>query len=351
MKAILGCNSVVLGALSMLMASASTAVSNDTITVATYGGEWGAAMQSCIIDPFSAATKITVVPEPGVSSVTLSKLRQQRGSPAIDAIWLDGGVSELASAEGVLADIEPSRVPSVESIIPQAVYRTQDGAIFAVGTGYYSLGIAYKSDEVGTPPKSWNDLWQAEYAGVVAVPSPANGMGVPFIAHIATINGGSADDVTPAVKKLQELDVAAYFDTSGAASNLFQRGEIVIGAQYSNSAFAMRDQGLPVEFAIPEEGAVGGDIRLHLVKDSPKLPLAEKFLDFALQKEQAGCMAEKIYVGPSTVGVTLSEKAKQRMPWGESGSIDNLSLPNWVEINQNRSAITERFNKEVVSGK
>src|SRR5579863_2946836 len=148
----------------------------DSLTVAYYGGSWGDEIQKCITAPFSKATGIEVVPEPGVSSVTLAKLRQQKGKPAIDVAWMDGGISEIAAAEGLVAPIDPHAVPNVANMIPEGVYHKPDGSIYALSTGYYALGIAYNTKEVKTKPTSWNDLWNSDYAGAVTVPSPTNSM-------------------------------------------------------------------------------------------------------------------------------------------------------------------------------
>jgi putative spermidine/putrescine transport system substrate-binding protein len=332
-------------------AGALQAKAQESITVATYGGEWGAAMQACIIDPFTRDTKIRVVPEPGVSGVTLSKLRQQKDAPTLDAVWIDGGVSEITAADKLLKPIDPARVPAVAGMIPEGIYKDGSGAIFAVSTGFYSLGLAYNSKDIKQAPISWLDLWKPEFAGAVTFPSPSNAMGVPFIVHLAGLLGGTADNVAPAFDKLKQLKVAAYFDTAGAGTNLFQSGETVIGAHYASSAYAMRDQKLPIGFVVPREGAIGGDIRLHLVANSRKQEAAEKFVNYAIGKEPAKCMAERIYVGPATAGVDLSENARQRMPWGADGSIKSLALPDWNKINANRAAIIEAFNRSVAAKK
>lgn len=349
-----GMNSYMLSkvALVALLAAAPGAVmAQESITVATYGGEWGAAMQACIIDPFTRDTSIRVVPEPGVSGVTLSKLRQQKDAPTLDAVWIDGGVSEIAAGDGVIASVDPTKVPAVSGMIPEGVYKGADGKIFALSTGFYSLGLAYNARDIKQAPVSWLDLWKPEFAGAVTFPSPSNAMGVPFIVHLAGLTGGSIDNVTPAFEKLKQLKVAAYFDTAGAGTNLFQSGEVVVGAHYASSAYALRDQKLPIAFVVPKEGAIGGDIRLHLVANSKKQALAEKFMNYAIGTAPAQCMAERIYVGPATTNVTLSENAKQRMPWGADGSIKSLALPDWVKINANRAAIIEAFNRTVVAKK
>lgn len=329
----------------------AAAVAQESIAVATYGGEWGAAMQACIIDPFTRDTGIRVVPEPGVSGVTLSKLRQQKDAPTLDAAWLDGGVSEITAADGLLAPVDPAKVPALNGMIPEGVYKAGDGKIFAVGTGFYSLGLAYNSRDIKQAPTSWLDLWKPEFAGAVTFPSPSNAMGVPFIVHLAGLVSGSVENVTPAFERLKQLKVAAYFDTAGAGTNLFQSGEVIVGAHYASSAYAMRDQKLPMAFVVPKEGAIGGDIRLHLVANSKKLPLAEKFMNYAIGAVPAQCMSERIYVGPATANVTLSDNARQRMPWGADGSIKSLALPDWNKINANRAAIIEAFNRTVVAKK
>lgn len=335
-------------AAAVLLATAGIAHAADGITVAFYGGSWGEAIQKCMVDPFVKATGIKVTPEPGVSSVTIAKLRQQKGSPAIDVAWMDGGISELASAEGLVADIDPKQVPNVAGMIPEGVYKTAAGQIYALGTGYYALGLVYNTKEVKTLPNSWWDLWKSDYAGAVTVPSPSNAMGVPFIARIASAAGGSPDNLEPGLQKLKALKVSSFYDTSGAADNSFQNGEAVIGAHYAQAAWAMADKGLPIGYAVPKEGAPSGDIRVHIVKGTPKLADAEKFVNFAVGKGPASCMVEALYVGPATSGVTLSDKAKQRLPWGANGSVHNLALSDWTKLNAERAKITDLFNREVV---
>lgn len=338
-------------ALAALVGAASgpwtPALAQESLTAAFYGGEWGEAIQKCIVDEFVKATGVKVTPEPGVSSVTLAKLKQQKGKPAIDVAWIDGGVSELTVPDDLVAAIDPAKVPNVANMIPQGVYKTPDGKIFALSTGFYSLGLVYNTKEVKTPPSSWWDLWKPEFAGVVTIPAPANAMGVPLFLHLATISGGGFDDFAPAVKKLKDLKVSSFFDTSGNATNSFQSGEVIVGGHYASAAWALADKGLPITYVVPKEGAPSGDIRVHIVKGTPKQAAAEKFVNFAIGKEPATCMSNKLYVGPATKDVVLSDKAKDRMPWGKGGSVANLALFDWTKLNAKRQAVTDVWNREV----
>lgn len=319
----------------------------EALTVAVYGGEWGEAIQQCIINPFTKASGIAVTPEPGVSTVTVAKLKQQKGSPVIDVAWIDGGISELALADDVVGVIDPAKVPNVKNVIAEGAYKRPDGTIFALSTGYYALGLVYNTKEVKTPPTSWWDLWKPEYAGVVTIPSPANAMGVPLFVHLATLLGGSMDNVEPAVQKLRTLKVSAYFDTSGGATNNFQSGQVTIGGHYASAAWSLADKNLPIAYVVPKEGVPSGDIRVHLVKGTKKQAAAEKLVDYAVGLEAANCMSNSLYVGPATRGVVLSDKAKARMPWGAEGSVKNLALYDWAKLNERREKLTEIWNRQI----
>jgi len=317
------------------------------ITVATYGGEWGDTIRDCIQVPFEKATGHRVTPEPGVSAVTLAKLRQQTDNPSIDVAWLDGGVSELAAEAGVVAPLTEADIPGLANVIPEGLYTTKDGATYAVSTGYYAVGLVYDTRELDSPPTSWQDLWKEEFAGLVTVPSPGNAMGIPFLMTINKLEGGTDDDMSKGLAKIGAMDAFGYFDTSGNATNSFQSGEVVLGAHYASAAWALADRKLPIAYTVPKEGALGGDIRLHLVKNTSNAEAAKAFIDFAIQPEQAACMSQALYIGPATKGVELDDNAKERMPWGKNGSIDNLIIIDWDAVNARRSTINEQWNKTI----
>src|SRR5690606_34717244 len=302
-------------------------------------------IRDCLTEPYTKATGNTVTPEPGVAGVTLAKLKQQAGNPTIDVAWLDGGVSELAGQANVLEPLDPTAIPNLEKVIPEGIYKRPDASIYAVSTGFYALGLVYNTKETKTAPTSWNDLWRPEFAGVVTIPSPSNAMGVPFVYAINQEQGGTSADFTPGFEKLKTLEVYSYFPSSGNATNSFQSGEVIIGAHYASAAWAMKDKGLPVAYVVPKEGALGGDIRLHITKGTKHLKAAQSFVNFAIAPKQAACMSDRLYIGPATTGVVLSKKAKKRMPWGASGSIDNLEMTDWGDVNAKRSAVNQQWNK------
>lgn len=322
------------------------ASAQEAIHVAWYGGNWGDAFKACVADPFTKATGVPVVPEVGTSTVTLAKLQQQKDAPTIDAAWMDGGVSELAAAAGVVENLDPAGIPNLKNVLPEAIY-SNAGVTYAVGTGYYSLGLTYNTREVKSPPTSWNDLWKPEYADAVTIPSPSNSSGVPFLFFLAKIWNAPAGDFGPVFAKIKQLKPALFFDSSGAASNAFQSGEAVIGAHFNVGAFDLIDKGLPIGFAVPKEGVWATDARLHLVKNAPHKASAQKFIDTALTPEASKCLAEKLYLGPAVKGVTVAPEAARKLPWGETGSVANLFLLDWNQVNARRAELVDTWNREI----
>ncbi|MFY1915188.1 ABC transporter substrate-binding protein [Achromobacter xylosoxidans] len=330
----------------LLLASHAALAQQQKITVAWYGGNWGDAFRACVAEPFTKATGVTVVPEVGTSTTTLAKLQQQKAAPTIDVAWMDGGISELAQQAGVLDALDAGAIPNLKNVIEQGVYRDGNAA-FAVSTGYYSLGITYSTKEVTQPPSSWKDLWKPEYAGAVAVPSPANSSGVPFIFFLARVWAIDPSNLGPLYSKLASLDTALLFDSSGAATNAFQSGEAVIGAHFNVGAWDLIDKGLPIGFSVPKEGVWATDARLHLVKGAPNKAAAQKFIDTALTPDAAACLATKLYLGPAVKDVQVSKDVARKLPWGADGSVKNLSLFDWNIINARRAEVTDAWNRQV----
>lgn len=329
------------------LAISSAASAQESIVVSVFGGVTGQALESCVFAPFAKETGIKVLPEPGVSLVTFNKLVQQKDSPAIDVAWMDGGVSELAEAAGVVAPLDPGRIPNLANIVPQGLYKSANGSIYALSGGFYALGIVYNTQEVKTPPTSWKGLWDAKYANVLTMPSPTNAMGVPLLMALSKTFGKDKDDVAAAFAQLKTLKPAMYFDTAGAADNAFQSREVSIGAHYHYTASTMADQGMPTAYIAPSEGAIAGDIRAHIVKNTKKQAQAEKLIDFLARREVMICIAEKIYFGPPLKEPKLSEKARQRMPWGENGGVAQLVIIDWKDVNAKRQAVTDLWNREI----
>ena len=332
--------------LGLIAGTTASFAQDSTLTVAYYGGNWGEAFDACVAKPFAEASGVKVVAEIGNSTTTLAKLQQQAGNAVIDVAYLDGGISELAQESGMLMPIDLTGLANAGNLKPQAIYKAGED-VFAVSAGFYSLGLTYNTQEVAEALTSWDALWNEEYAGAVTIPSPNNSAGVPFIMFLNGIYGDGTDNLDPTFAKLKELDTGLLYDTSGAASNAFQSNEVIIGPHFNVGAWDLIDAGMPIGFAVPKEGVWATDARMHIVKGTKNPEAAAQFINTALSPEAATCLAEQLYLGPAIDGVDLPAEVQKKLPWGEGGSIDDLKLFDWTEVNARRQEITDRWNREI----
>ncbi|TCP57473.1 putative spermidine/putrescine transport system substrate-binding protein [Tamaricihabitans halophyticus] len=316
----------------------------NVLTVSVFGGDWGNAIQQHVIDRFEQQTGVTVRVQINTSTLALGQLRQDPG--IYDVVLLDSGVSELARAEDLVATLPEKQLTNLGRLTNRAALRDQ-GGLWAVTMGFWSLGIAYNTEKVAQPPSSWADLWDPKFAGRVAVPTPATTGGLPLLLASAEMFGRGPSDVDAGFTRLEQLKVAAYADSSGTASNLLQSGEAVVAAHYNSGTWPLADQGLPIGWVAPKEGALAADSRWHLAAGSPKRDLAAQFIDFASGVAAQQGLVDDLYLAPADESVQPTGKAAERMPWGASGSLKDLRFPDWNVINAHRQEFTDRWNKQV----
>jgi putative spermidine/putrescine transport system substrate-binding protein len=325
---------------------ASQATAQGQITVAIYGGRFGEAIREGSIKAFQEKTGAKVLEEQGVSTVTLGKMRQQKGNPSIDVAWIDGGVSELALAEDLADPIDLSALSHAKDLFPEAIHRDRRG-VYAITGGFYAIGMSYHKDRIKNPPASWKDLWRPDYAGRVTTASPVNATWPNWFAHMAKVYGGNLDQIDGIINAMKQLKVAAFWDAAGQSDNLFQSGEVEVGVHIHGNSWGLRDRGLPIVYVVPTEGAVAGDIRVHLVKGTKNKDLALKYIDAVLSPAGQKGLMEYISAAPANQKAEIPAKAKERMPYG-AGSMKNLVIPDWQAINERKPGWIERWNKEVL---
>ncbi len=320
----------------------------DSLTVAVYGGSFGDAVRAGSITPLQETYGVSVLEDQGASTVTLGKLREQQGNPTIDIAWMDGGVSEIAQAEGLVDTIDLAALAHVNDLFPEAIHRDQDGNVFALTGGFYAIGMAYNTDTIETPPVSWKDLWKPEYAGRVTTASPANATWPNWFAHMAGVYGGNLDNVDPFIDAMADLDVVAFWDAAGQADNLYQSGEAHVGVHVAGSVWALADKGLPMAYVVPTEGAVAGDVRAHIVKGTKCKDLAMKSLELMISPEGQRAMVDVLYLAPANTTTEISEQARERMPYGAEGTMEDLIIPDWFAINERKQQWIDLWNREVL---
>lgn len=253
----------------------------DKLTVMTWGGLWGDALQKGVGDRFTQETGVPVVQDRGSSPVQrITKLKVSLNNQVFDIIQLHDGLFPLAEQQGVLEKIDTKspRLTNLSDIYPQFKHD------YWIAQIYSAIGIAYNTKEVKNPPRSFADLWRKEFRGRIVLPEVSHSIGTYIIPIGAIAAGKSPKDAEAGFaqfKKMVELDPIFAKDTD-SIMNAFVTGEAVIGLLYKSQTMTVQRRNPAVQWVFPSEGAIAISWGTGIAKNTPNRELAEKFLNLTL---------------------------------------------------------------------
>ncbi|MBF8189486.1 ABC transporter substrate-binding protein, partial [Nonomuraea sp. K274] len=320
--------------------------SPDTLVVAGYGGSYEEAFKQTVIPEFekSCACKVTYIA--GSSTDTVAKLKAQQAAPQIDVALIDDGVQNQAVEAGLLTALDPKTVTHLPQVIDLARLPGDVG----VGFSLNATGIAYNTDyyeKNGLPaPRRLADLADPKLKGKLVMPSITQTYGLGALVIAAKVGGGSEQNIDPGFEGVKKVAAnAVTFDTTADVSNYFLQGQAVASIWGNSRVQVLADKDYPIEFVYPEEGALPLIATVNVVNKAPHPDLAQKFVNALLEPSTQVTMAKSNFNGPVVEGVTLDPALARRVVSQERAA--ELRKLDWNVINKNRSAWTERWNKEI----
>jgi spermidine/putrescine-binding protein len=163
--------------------------------------------------------------------------------------------------KGIYAPLDASRLEHWNDLFPsmQTLPGVQaDGQIYMVPVDAGTSGIVYNADVVTTPPTSWSDLFDPQWAGRA---------GMEDIAVTAFMIGALTNGITDPINMDQTqidqvkqflIDHKSQFRTfwkgDAEVKSLFKSGEIVISSGYPDTAKSLQKEGINAKFAVASEG-------------------------------------------------------------------------------------------------
>jgi spermidine/putrescine transport system substrate-binding protein len=135
-----------------------------------------------------------------------------------------------------------------------------DGKVWMVPSDAGLEGMMYNTEKIRTAPSSWKELWNPAYKGHIAMQDYARNS-----IAIAALALGYEDPFHLDDEQLAEIQdflieqkplLLKYFEGDEEVDSLFSEGEVWISLGWSSDARSLSDDGVPVEFISPEEGAL-----------------------------------------------------------------------------------------------
>ena len=262
----------------VLFVLASTAMAQENVLV-LYGSpdrDWVAAIAA----KFEKDMGIKVQWIRASSNEMYARIEAEKVNPKGD-VWF-GGTGDPHFDAALKGLTEPYCTPMMSEL--REWMRDPIGGCRTLGLYAGPLGWAVNEGllkKLGKPmPKTWDDLTNPEYKGLIAVSNP-NTAGTAYTALVTLLLLKGEEKGWDYLAKLHK-NVAQYTKSGSAAGQLAGRGEAAIGIVFLHDAVMFAEEGFPVKPVAPADGTgyeIGG---LSLIKGAPHMANAKKFIDWAL---------------------------------------------------------------------
>jgi putative spermidine/putrescine transport system substrate-binding protein len=315
------------------------------LVFATFTGSWEEAHKAVVVPHFRANNNnAEMTLDPMLSVDQIAKVKAALSNPPIDVMLHDPGPALVAIDQGLVDPFPVASSKHYADLIADAQNPMGPAPFFQV------VGITYNPEKIKTPPTSWADIWKPEYKGRVGITNLNSTLGTGWLVEIARSRGGNESNVDAGFKAIEELkpNLGAVAANPGALATLYQQGQVDIGPGNFNAIQILKARGVPVEFAMPKEGAIAFKTTIHVVKNSPNAALAAKLIDSTLAPEvQAKLMDAPYLIVPTNTKVKMGGEIAKVLAKDHDDMKKKFVFQDWKKINEQRSAWIERFNRDI----
>jgi len=163
--------------------------------------------------------------------------------------------------KGMYMPLDTSRLENWDDIWPgmkELPGVEVDGQPYIVPVDAGTAGIMYNADVITTPPTSWKDLFDPQYAGRASLEDLAS-----TALDVAALANGIENPLEMTEEELQMVtqylidhrdQFRTFYKGQADIRAQFKSGEVIISSGYPGDAKLMRRDGTNVQFAAAEEG-------------------------------------------------------------------------------------------------
>ncbi|WP_127520036.1 extracellular solute-binding protein [Mesorhizobium sp. Z1-4] len=238
--------------------------------------------------------------------------------------------------------LDPALVPNMEKVIEK--FRRPDNR----GVGYQmsGIGILYNKDAVKEPPTSWSAMWSEEYRGRVTMFDYDTRMMVVA----SMLNGGDERNMDPGFQTWSDNaeNLKALVDSNDALKNLLVAGDAWIAPWFSSLAHVWIEEGAPLGFAVPDEGAIAFPIFLTVANgvDDAERKVCSDLVNTLLSPENAGRYGQLTFSIPVVEGASATEE-QENDPTLNLDLAKDAIVPDYSHIAEMTPDWRQRWDREV----
>ncbi|WP_235907761.1 ABC transporter substrate-binding protein [Siccirubricoccus phaeus] len=310
------------------------------VVVGTWGGDYAELLAGHIDRPLLRPQGVEVVQDVGPQDPRKAKLIAERQSRrgSMDVCCLSDIDMYTMAQQGVFEPATDAGVPNLARAIPTL---KRD---YSVPHIYSAKVILYNPAKVSAPPQGYADLWDPKYRGRVGL---VDLLYLQNIESAALAGGGSQSDYEPGKRKLMELrslDAKVYPSNEALAAGL-KSEEVWLTIMWLARGFMWKKAGIPVEHAVPAEGATSICFEMSVPKNARNRDGAMAYLNAALDPRAQTAFADRMGYAPTVTDAVLPpDLARQISLTPEQQA--RLRAPDYDYIARNQAALVDFWNKE-----
>ncbi len=214
----------------------------------------------------------------------LTKLRTNPG--AYDVVLVNAAFTPQAQGEGLIGPIDASMISNLGDVPANMAENTDlnaGGALHGVPWTWGLTSFAVNTNEFEELPTSIEVFWDSEYAGKVSIRDDAL-EAVQFAAIATGQDINNIKDLEAVRTKLSALmpQIKTYWGSENDWNQFMAAGDLEVATFWSGSASRSMSKGLPVQFIVPQEGAIGWLDGLSIPSSSTKKDAAHAFINWMI---------------------------------------------------------------------
>lgn len=245
-------------------------------------------------------------------SELLAKL--ERGASGYDVVQPSDDMVQLMVEKDLFAELDKSQLPLMSNFNPAFLNPAFDpDNKYSLPYQGGSTGIVYNSETIKTPPISYADLWNAEYAGrIIAVDDSRTMITLTLLALGYDANSTDPAQLSEAKTKLKELTANVRIFDSDSPKTALIGGEADLGVIWSTEAFTTVVEKPAFQYVYPSEGVILWQDNFTIMKDATHADAAYAWLNY-LNQADVFWMVMRDHSGSNPNAATV-EYAKANQP-------------------------------------
>ena len=238
------------------------------------------------------------------------------GGANFDLVQPTDYIVALMVRQGLLQALDKSKLPVMANMDPNYL-----NLAFDPGNKYtipYQTGIdaiVVNTDAVATPPQSFADLWQPEYAGrLVLLDDSRSMLGAALLTLGYDVNTTDPVQIGEAKVKMAELVKGVKLFDNDSPKTALIAGDVDLGITWTGEALLAQRENPAIQFVYPTEGPILWQDNYAIPTDAPHPDAAYAWLNYTLQGDVFWKMLEEFpYTNPNKAALEWAKTNKPEL--------------------------------------